>query len=94
MLYEASRLKTQDKIIYLTFSTGIGGGIFKNNYLSKGYEIADMLNKPYNEGMRINADFVLDENLEPDTRIITSITNCCLIGSREGNSLRRCKIKA
>ena len=46
----------------------------KNNYLSKGYEIADMLNKPYNEGMRINADFVLDENLEPGTRIITSIT--------------------
>ena len=46
----------------------------KNNYLSKGYEIADMLNKPYNEGMRINADFVLDDNLEPGTRIITSIT--------------------
>lgn len=46
----------------------------KNNYLSKGYEIADMLNKPYNEGMRINADFVLDEKLEPGTRIITSIT--------------------
>lgn len=46
----------------------------KNNYLSKGYEIADMLNKPYNEGMRIKADFVLDENLEPGTRIITSIT--------------------
>ena len=46
----------------------------KNNFLSKGYEIADMLNKPYNEGMRINADFVLDENLEPGTRIITSIT--------------------
>ena len=46
----------------------------KNNYLSKGYEIADMLNKPYNEGMRINADFVLDENLEPGTRLITSIT--------------------
>ena len=46
----------------------------KNNYLSKGYEITDMLNKPYYEGMRINADFVLDENLEPGTRIITSIT--------------------
>ena len=46
----------------------------KNNFLSKGYEIADMLGKVYNEGMRINADFVLDEGLEPGTRIITSIT--------------------
>ena len=42
--------------------------------MSKGYEIADMLGKVYNEGMRINADFVLDESLEPGTRIITSIT--------------------
>ena len=46
----------------------------KNNFLSKGYEIADMLGKVYNEGMRINADFVLDESLELGTRIITSIT--------------------
>ncbi len=46
----------------------------KDNFKAKGYEIADMLNKPYNEGMRINADFALDENLEPGTRIITSIT--------------------
>lgn len=46
----------------------------KNNFLAKGYEIADMLGKPYNEGMRINADFVMDDNLEPGTRIITSIT--------------------
>jgi hypothetical protein len=45
----------------------------KNNFLSKGYEITDMLNKPYDEGMRIHADFVIDENLEPGTRIITSI---------------------
>lgn len=45
----------------------------KNNFLAKGYEIADMLGKPYNEGMRINADFVLDESLKPGTRLITSI---------------------
>lgn len=32
-----------------------------------------MLGKPYNEGMRINADFVLDESLKPGTRLITSI---------------------
>lgn len=46
----------------------------KNNFLAKGYEIADMLGKPYNEGMRINADFVMDDSLEPGTRTITSIT--------------------
>lgn len=46
----------------------------KNNFMAKGYEIADMLGKPYNEGMRINADFVIDESLEPGTRTITSIT--------------------
>lgn len=46
----------------------------KNNFLAKGYEIADMLGKPYNEGMRLNADFVIDESLEIGTRTITSIT--------------------
>lgn len=46
----------------------------KNNFLSKGYEISDMLNKTYNDGLKISADFIMDENLEPGTRIITSIT--------------------
>ena len=53
---------------------GCGSGRDSKYFLSKGYEIADMLGKVYNEGMRINADFVLDESLEPGTRIITSIT--------------------
>lgn len=46
-LYEASRLKTQDKIIYLTFSTGIGGGIFKNNYLSDSSDNFEPGHKKY-----------------------------------------------
>ncbi len=46
----------------------------KNNFLAKGYEISDMLGKPYNEGMRIDADFVFDDTLEPGIRTITSIT--------------------
>lgn len=46
----------------------------KDNFNANGYEIVDMLGKPYNEGMRINADFAIDESLEPGTRIITSIT--------------------
>ncbi len=46
----------------------------KDNYKANGYEIADMLGKPYNEGMRVNADFVVDEDLKPGERIITGIT--------------------
>lgn len=45
----------------------------KDNFLANGYEITDMLDKPYNEGMRVNADFIIDENLAVGTRIITSI---------------------
>lgn len=46
----------------------------KNNFLSQGYEIVDMLGTPYNEGMRINADFMIDDNLPVGSRVITSIT--------------------
>lgn len=46
----------------------------KNNFLAQGYEIVDMLGKPYNEGMRINADFAINEELQEGERIITSIT--------------------
>lgn len=46
----------------------------KNNFTAQGYEIVDMLGSTYNEGMRINADFVVDESLAEGSRIITSIT--------------------
>lgn len=46
----------------------------KNNFTAQGYEIVDMLGATYNEGMRINADFVIDESLAVGSRIITSIT--------------------
>lgn len=46
----------------------------KNNFTAQGYEIVDMLGSAYNEGMRINADFVVDESLAEGSRIITSIT--------------------
>lgn len=46
----------------------------KDNFQANGYEIVDMLGKPYNEGMRINANFVLDESLPMGTQKITSIT--------------------
>lgn len=46
----------------------------KDNFKANGYEIADMLGKPYNEGMRVNADFVIDESLKSGERIITGVT--------------------
>lgn len=45
----------------------------KDNFAAQGYELVDMLGMTYDEGMRINADFVADESLPEGTRIITSI---------------------
>lgn len=46
----------------------------KDNFKANGYEIVDMLGKPYNEGMKVTADFVADEDLEDGAQIITGIT--------------------
>ena len=46
----------------------------KNNFKANGYEIVDMLGKPYNEGMKVIANFVVDEDLEEGKQIITGIT--------------------
>lgn len=45
----------------------------KDNYLANGYEIVDMLGKPYNDGMKVIANFVPDENLKEGEQIITGI---------------------
>jgi predicted PurR-regulated permease PerM len=45
----------------------------KDNLAAKGYEIVEMLNKPYNEGDKISANFRTDENLKSDERVITRI---------------------
>lgn len=45
----------------------------KNNLLANGYEIVDMLGKPYHEGMKVTAYFVEDENIEQGQQIITGI---------------------
>lgn len=46
----------------------------KDNFKANGYEIVDMLGKPYNEGMKVTANFVVDEDLEEGKQIITGIT--------------------
>ena len=40
---------------------------------SNGYELEDLLNKPYNNGMNLQANFVVDENLNEGESIITRI---------------------
>lgn len=45
----------------------------KNNFLANGYEMVDMLGKPYNEGMKVVANFVSDENLREGEQMITGI---------------------
>jgi len=46
----------------------------KDNFKANGYEIVDLLGKPYNEGMKVSANFVVDEDLEDGKQIITGIT--------------------
>ena len=45
----------------------------KNNFLANGYEMVDMLGKPYNDGMKVVANFVSDENLKDGEQIISGI---------------------
>lgn len=45
----------------------------KDNFLANGYEIVDMLGKPYNDGMKVIANFVPDETLKEGEQIITGI---------------------
>lgn len=40
---------------------------------SNSYELIDMLNKPYNEGMNVIATFIPDETLEDGKQVITRI---------------------
>ncbi len=43
------------------------------NFAGNGYEIVEMLNKPYDAGMKVTANFKPDENLKPEEQIITRI---------------------
>lgn len=45
----------------------------KDNLMASGYEMVEMLGKPYDEGMIAEADFTHNPELERDVRIITRI---------------------
>ena len=46
----------------------------KDNFKANGYEIVTYLGQPYNEGMRINPEFVIDDTVPEGTRTITSVS--------------------
>ncbi len=45
----------------------------KDNFAANGYELVEMLNKPYKDGMQLVANFRPYDTLEPDQQIITRI---------------------
>ncbi|RTE85516.1 MULTISPECIES: hypothetical protein [Gammaproteobacteria] len=45
----------------------------QDNFAANGYEIVEMLDKPYDERMNVLATFVQDENLLPNEQVITKI---------------------
>lgn len=45
----------------------------KDNLLANGYELVEMLGKSYDQGMKVIANFVEDDNLEEGKQIITGI---------------------
>lgn len=45
----------------------------RTNFLANGYEIVEMLGKPYNDGMKVVANFVSDDTLPEGEQIITGI---------------------
>jgi hypothetical protein len=45
----------------------------QDNFTENGYEMVDLLNKPYNQGMKVSAKFKTDANLKQGEQIITRI---------------------
>ena len=45
----------------------------QDNFEANGYELVEMLNKPYDPGMKVTANFKPDENLKRGEQIITRI---------------------
>lgn len=45
----------------------------KDNFEANGYEMVEMLNQPYNEGMKVVANFRPDDSLEAGQQVITRI---------------------
>lgn len=49
-------------------------GRIKDNFKANGYEVVTYIGQAYNEGMRVNPEFVTDESLPKGARVITSVS--------------------
>lgn len=45
----------------------------QDNFASNGYDIVEMLDQPYDEGMNASVNFILDEDLNENEQVITKI---------------------
>ncbi|MEE9431209.1 MAG: hypothetical protein V3V16_09225 [Melioribacteraceae bacterium] len=45
----------------------------QDNFMANGYELVEMLGKDYNEGMKVTANFIPNEDIETGKQIITRI---------------------
>jgi len=45
----------------------------EDEFNAKGYELVDMLNMPYSDGLGVRARFIPGDDLQPDERIITKV---------------------
>jgi len=45
----------------------------KDNFAANGYEMVDLIGKPFDDGMKLTANFIPDDNLKPNEQVITRI---------------------
>jgi uncharacterized membrane protein len=45
----------------------------QDNFSANGYDVVEMLNQPYDEGMKVSANFIPNEDLSENEQIITRI---------------------
>ena len=48
-------------------------GRIKDNFASNGYEMVDMIGKPFDDGIKATANFIPDDSLNPGERVISRI---------------------
>ena len=63
----------------------------QDNFEANGYDLIDMLNKPYDQGMKVTANFRPDEALKPSEQIITSIIK--RQGNFKGDMIQAAKVE-
>ncbi len=63
----------------------------KDNLLANGYELVDMINKPFDDGLLVDASFVIDDTLNEGEKIITKVIQPQI--NYNGNRIQKAKIE-